>query len=650
MKTDIILHLALSAAFALPSGAYAAQYQLSSPDSKTVVTVSDDNGMPVYTLTYDGKEFLKSSPLGLKTNIGDYTSGLVMSATQAPESVRDTYSLPNIKKSLVEYNANRGVMTFSKDGKPVFDLIMQVSDNNVAMRYRLLPQGETLCCVVDSEATGFAMPDGTTTFLCPQSTPMTGFARTAPSYETNYTLDDTTGKNGWGVGYSFPCLFRNGDNGWMLISETGIAGNYCGSHLTGKDNGLYEIAYTQPGEQNGFGSTGASVALPGYTPWRTITVGETLAPIVETTIPFDVLAPLYEASKAYDYGKGVWSWIIKMDPSCNFDEQKNYIDFAAAMGYETVLVDALWDTQIGKEGIEELARYGKSKGVDLYLWYNSNGSWNDAPQGPRGIMNDIVNRRKAMAWMRDNGIRGIKVDFFAGDKQETLRLYHDILADANDYGILVIFHGCTLPRGWERMYPNYAASEAVLASENLHFSQGMCDAESRNACIHPFVRNAVGSMDFGGSALNRYYNANNNGGSERRTSDVFALATAVLFQSPVQHFALAPNNLEDAPAWAIDFMKNVPTTWDDVRFIDGYPGKYIVLARRHGDKWYVAGINGSGEEMTLDVALPSEMNVRNLTLYSDDSKRQGSVKAVKPGKKGTVKVTMPMDGGFVIID
>ncbi|MDE6394171.1 MAG: glycoside hydrolase family 97 N-terminal domain-containing protein, partial [Duncaniella sp.] len=250
MKTDIILHLALSATLALPLGAYAAQYQLTSPDSKTVVTVSDDNGLPVYTLAYDGKEFLKSSPLGLKTNIGDYTSGLVMSSSQAPESVRDAYSLPNIKKSSVEYNANRGVMTFSKDSKPVFDLIMQVSDNNVAMRYRLLPQGETLCCVIDSEATGFAMPDGTTTFLCPQSTPMTGFARTAPSYETNYTLDDTTGKNGWGVGYSFPCLFRNGDNGWMLISETGIAGNYCGAHLTGKDNGVYEIAYAQPGEQN----------------------------------------------------------------------------------------------------------------------------------------------------------------------------------------------------------------------------------------------------------------------------------------------------------------------------------------------------------------------------------------------------------------
>ncbi len=630
--------------------ANAESYTVQSPDGKTIVTVSDTDGKAQYEVTYEGKTFLLPSALGLKTNIGDFTSGLSIQKASGVKSVTDSYSLPNIKKSKIEYTANSEEFTFAKGGQPVFDLIMQVSDNNIAFRYRLLPQKETLCCVVDEEITGFKMPEGTTTFLCPQSGPMGGFARTSPSYETNYSLDDTIGKNGWGNGYTFPCLFKNGDNGWILVSETGIAGDYCGSHLSGKEDGEYSIAYAQPGEQNGFGSTGASIALPGYTPWRTITVGETLAPIVETTIPFDVVTPLYEPSKDYKYGKGSWSWIIKMDPSCNPEEQKRYIDFSAEMGWDTVLVDALWDTQIGYDGIEELAKYGKSKGVDLYLWYNSNGNWNDAPQGPRGIMNDIVKRRKAMAWMKENGIRGIKVDFFGGDKQETMRLYHDILADANDYGILVIFHGCTLPRGWDRMYPNYAASEAVLASENLHFSQGMCDAEAQNACIHPFVRNTVGSMDFGGSTLNKYYSHNNQpGGSERKTSDVFALATAVLFQSPVQHFAMAPNNLTDAPEWAVDFMKNVPTTWDEIRFIDGYPGKYVVMARRSGDNWYIAGINAEAQPQTLEIVLPEEMaNAETLCQYADDKNLTGSVKEIKAGKKGTVKVTIPTNGGVVI--
>ena len=628
---------------------HAGDYSVASPDGLTVLTVTCDGGNPRYSVAFDGKEFIAPSPLGLKTNIGDFTSGLEISSAGEVSKVNDTYSLPNIKKSKVDYEANRRELTFSRDGKKLFDVIFEVSDNNVGFRYRLHPQGETLCCLVESEATGFAMPEGTTTFLCPQSKPMGGFARTSPSYETPYTPDDAIGKNGWGEGYTFPCLFRNGDNGWILVSETGIAGDYCGSHLKGNPDGSYTIAYPQPGEMNGFGSTSAFVALPGLTPWRTITLGSTLAPIVETTVATDLVKPLYDASKKYEYGRGTWSWIIKMDPSCNFDEQKRYIDFAAAMGYESVLVDALWDTQIGYDKMEELAAYGKSKGVGLYLWYNSNGQWNDAPQGPRGIMNDIVKRRKEMAWMEKNGIRGIKVDFFGGDKQETMRLYHDILADANDHGILVIFHGCTLPRGWERMYPNYAASEAVLASENLHFSQGSCDAEAFNACIHPFVRNTVGSMDFGGSALNKYYNATNEAkGSRRVTSDVFALATAVLFQSPVQHFALAPNNLEDAPAWAIDFMKQIPTTWDETRFIDGYPGKYVLLARRHGAKWYIAGVNAGKETVKLDVELPESIRKAPLVCYSDDSKLNGSLRNCRADKKGKVKVTIPSEGGFVV--
>ncbi len=646
MKHNLII---CSLLMMTPVMSIAAEYSIASPDGKTVVEVNDNGGHPAYSVTFDGKPFILSSPLGLRTNLGDYTENLSLSSVTGINSIVDSYSLPNIKKSHVDYRANRQEFMFSRDDKRIFDVIFEVSDNNVAFRYRLHPQGETLCAIIESEATGFRMPDGTTTFLCPQSGPMGGFARTSPSYETPYTVDDTVGKNGWGEGYTFPCLFRNGDNGWTLVSETGIAGDYCGSHLAWNSDGHYSVAYPQQGEMNGWGSTSASVALPGLTPWRTVTVGNDLGAIVETTIPFDVVRPLYEPSKKYEYSRGTWSWIIKMDPSCNFDEQKRYIDFSAAMGYETVLVDALWDAQIGYDRIEELARYGKSKGVDLYLWYNSNGHWNDAPQGPRGVMNDIVKRRRDMAWMQKIGIRGIKVDFFAGDKQETMRLYHDILADANDYGLLVVFHGCTLPRGWERMYPNYAASEAVLASENLHFSQGSCDAEAFNACMHPFIRNTVGSMDFGGSALNKYYNANNEAkGSRRVTSDVFALATAVLFQSPVQHFALAPNNLDDAPDWAIEFMKNVPVTWDETRFIDGYPGKYVVMGRRHGDTWYIVGVNAGDEKQKLTVELPESMRRIPLTLYSDNDNLSGTKQDVRPDKNGKVKVLIPQNGGFVI--
>ena len=614
-----------------------------------VVTVSDVDGRPSYSVSYDNVLFLKPSPLGMIANIGDFSSGMSLEKNVSTNKIDETYELASIKQSKVRYVANEAVFSFTQQGKTIYDVIFRISNNDVAFKYKMYPQGEALSCVIRKEATGFAFPDGTTTFLCPQSKPMGGFARTSPSYETSYTADDVAGKNGWGEGYTFPCLFRNGDNGWVLVSETGVNGGYCASRLLGHKGGVYTIGFPQEGEANGNGTVSPGIALPGETPWRTITVGKTLAPIVETTVPFDVVKPLYPAKGEYTYGRGSWSWIIGMDGSTNYKEQLRYIDFSAAMGYQSVLVDALWDKQIGRDKIEELAKYGKDKGVALYLWYNSNGYWNDAPQTPRGIMDNAIARRKEMKWMQSIGIRGIKVDFFGGDKQMTMQLYEDILSDANEYGLLVIFHGCTLPRGWERMYPNFASSEAVLASENLHFSQGSCDHEAFNATLHPFIRNTVGSMDFGGSALNKYYNADNAPrGSRRVTSDVYALATAVLFQSPVQHFALAPNNLTDAPAWAIDFMKEVPTTWDEVRFIDGYPGKYVILARRHGDKWYIAGVNAQKETLKLKVNLPMFSNGEKVRLFSDDKALQGDVKQIEIGKKQELQLAIPCNGGVLI--
>ena len=634
--------------------AQATEKTFQSPDGKMAVTVNDDGGRPMYQVTLDGTTYIERSPLGVKMNFGDLSQGLTLKDCKT-STVKDEYSLKTIKQSHVSYEATEAVCQFTKDGKPALDVIFRVTGRDVAYRYKIYAQKkDMLSAVVESEARSFMLPNGTTTFLCPQVKPMGGFARTYPSYETSYTWDDQTGKNGWGQGYTFPCLFKT-TAGWVIISETGTDGNYVGCALQNDGGNKYSIAFPQASEMDGWGTPTAKVTLPALTPWRTMTIGTTLAPIVETTVANDLVQPKYKASKAYTYGKGSWSWIIRMDGSCNFKEQKEYIDFSAALGYRSVLVDALWDTQIGYDKVAELARYAKSKGVGLFLWYNSNGVWNDAPQGPRHKMDKSAARRKEMKWMQDNGILGIKVDFFGGDKQVMMQLYEDILTDANEFGLQVIFHGCTLPRGWERMYPNYVASEAVLASENLHFGQGACDAEAKNGCTHVFIRNTVASMDFGGSALNKRYSTSNNRGTYRRTSDVYALATAVLFQSSVQHFALAPNNLEDAPAWAIDFMKQVPTNWDEVRFIDGYPGKYAIIARRAGNTWYVAGINADKQPLKKTITLPMFAKDTQLTVYADDPKYAsdpnltGSVKTVKQNKKQQMTITIPENGGALIV-
>lgn len=629
------------------SGIIAAQMVIESPDKQLSVKIFLKEGSPNYSVIYKGKQMLIDSPLGLKTNVGDFTKNL--SFVRNKESIIDeVYNQDRIKTSEVYYRANELVCTYENPEKKEINIIFRVSNNNIAFRYSLPQFGETACCIIQKEASGFRFPEFTTTFLTPQATPMIGWKRTKPSYEEEYIPDQPIATpSKYGLGYTFPGLFHIGDNGWALVSETGVSSLYCASRLSeGTKDGLYSIAFPEKGENNGNGTPEPAIALPGETPWRTITVGDDLKPIVETTIPFDVVKPLYEPSVDYKFGRSTWSWIMWQDNSINYDDQIRYIDLAATLGYEYVLIDGLWDQQIGYERMPSLFKYAQSKGVDVFLWYNSNGYWSDAPQGAKQRMSNSIIRKKEMKWLKSLGVKGLKVDFFGGDKQETIKLYEDILSDANDYGLMIIFHGCTLPRGWERMYPNYVGSEAVLASENLIFSQHANDYEAYNACLHPFIRSTVGAMEFGPVLLNKRHNRENNGGSTRKTTDIFQLVTAVLFQNPVQMFAIAPNNLEEFPAFVIDYMKEVPTTWDETVFIDGYPGKYCILARRHGERWYVVGANAEKQVIKLKINLPM-LAGKKVTFYSDKKDRSPQMQQITIEKNGEITVSIQPEGGFI---
>lgn len=615
-----------------------------SPDGHLKAIVGCENGRAFYSVILDNDTIICKSVLGLQTSIGDFCKDLQLSNTSAATKVSETYTLKNAKKSNISYDANEITYTFSNNNnQKLFDVVMHVDNSNVAFKYVVYPQKDRLVCTVENELTSYVMPEGTTTFLCPQMTPQTGFARTAPSYETYYDFDAKMGSNGQGRGFTFPALFKINDKGWAMLSETNVGGNYCGSRIESNGTRSYTIAYPEITEFGGIGSSAPGLMLPSETPWRTITIGRTIKPIAETTIQWDLVRPQYEAKYDYKYGRSAWSWIIRMDSSCNYEEQKEYVDFAAAMGWEYLLIDAWWNNNIGYDRIAELSRYAQTKGVGLFLWYNSNGYWNDAPQGPRGKLDRMIERRKEMEWLQKTGIKGLKVDFVGSDKQQTMQLYEDILADANNYGLMIIFHGCTLQRGWERMYPNFISCEAVRASENLAFGQYDNDIEARCGTIHPILRNAVGNMDFGGSALNKHYSRDNVHGTTRKTSDVYALATAILFQTPIQNFALAPNNLTDAPEWAIEFMKKVPTSWDDVRYIDGYPGKYLIMARRSGEQWYYAAINAQQEPLNLTINLDLFEVGKELTVYCQNEK-----KLVKQNKKQNMKVCIPSNGGLLI--
>ena len=655
----LIMYVAFAATTIGSADAQDGKARLLSPDGMTFVEVNVENGSASYTAglrevtgkdTVDVPMILKS-PLGLKTNAVDLSSAFTSVKLKGnPASTSVDYTLRQGKYSQIHTAYTSMTVDLKKGDKQALTIDFRLFNNNIAFRYAIPQQGETAAIVVTEENTGFRLPADATAFICPQSDPMIGWKRTKPSYEEGYIWDEPITKpSNYGHGWTFPCLFHEGDKGWVLISETGVTSDYCGSHLSElTDGNLFTIAFPMQGENNGFGSTGAQMGLPNTTPWRTITLGKTLKPIVETTIPWDVVEPLYEPSEAYKGSRNTWSWIIWQDASINYNDQVAFIDLASNLGWEGCLIDGGWLTNIGREGMERLFAYCKQKNVRPWVWYNSNGGWNDAPQCAKNCMHNPIVRKQEMRWLQKHGVAGIKVDFFAGDKQETIRLYEAILSDANDYGIQVIFHGCTLPRGWERMYPNYISSEAVLASENLVFSQGFCDMETRHACLHPFVRNTVGSMEYGGTVLQKRLNRNNDGGSTRRTSDIFELATAIAFQSAAQNFALTPRNLTEQPECEIEFMKSVPTTWDETRFIDGFPGEYIVLARRHGDRWYIAAMNASKVEKKLQFTMP-ELAGKTVTLLHDgkDGMTPTSV-ALKVDKRGSIALKVKPQCAAVI--
>jgi len=628
-----------------------------SPDGKLQVAVMTEGGKARYSVDYDGKPFVTASALGFKADIGDFTQGLSVKDTRQSQVHRE-YDMAQAKRSHIVYNANQLDIDFTNAQGGKMTVTFQVSDNNVAFQYYIPRQknDNPKCAVIYNEATAFDFPETTTTFLCPQIGPMKGWERTKPSYEEEYTAEaPLTAKSQFQMGYTFPCLFHVGNQGWVLVGETGVSSSYCASRLSDYQPGTgYTLSFPHPGENNGMGSPYAGIPLPGKTPWRTITLGNTLAPIVETTIPYDVVEPLYQPTKPFSPGRYTWSWLLWQDESINYDDQVKFIDLASKMGFEYCLVDNWWDKNIGRERIAQLSKYAQAKGVKLMLWYNSNGFVNDAPQTPRDCMTTAYARDKEMRWLRDIGAAGIKVDFFGSDKQETMKLYEDILSDANRYGLQVVFHGCTIPRGWERMYPNYVSSEAVLASENLFFSQHHCDKEGFELTMHPFSRNALGAVDWGGIVMNRRMSKDNKSRNYRRTSDTFEMATGIILQTAVNCVAMQPNNLDELKDFEMDFLRELPTTWDETRFIDGYPTRYAVIARRHGNKWFVAGINGTNETMTLNLSLPM-LAGQTVSFYTDrkaakteNALPEPELRTLKVDKKGAARITMQPLGGFIL--
>ncbi|WP_308367959.1 MULTISPECIES: glycoside hydrolase family 97 catalytic domain-containing protein [unclassified Microbulbifer] len=616
------------------------QYSLHSPDGSLAVTLElNEAGRPLYRIERNDGVVLKPSQLGVVLDGVDLSSGLMMESAGAPTVISDDYTMLHGKRRQISYTANEQVFSFRNAGGAELQIAFRVSDDGVAFQYRFPGQSDKIK-VVEGELTSFAFPTGSKAWLQPMAEAQTGWANTNPSYEEHYQIGIDVGETSPSpAGWVFPALFHT-PGGWALISEAGMDGNYHASRLQAESSdGEYRIGYPMDAEVFTDGALKAQSTLPFHSPWRFIAIGE-LSTLVESTLGTDLAEPAVAEMDWVDPGLVTWSWALLKDASVNYQTQKVFIDYAAEMSWPYTLVDADWDRNIGYEKIAELADYAAQKNVRLLLWYNSSGDWNKTEYSPKGALLERDKRRAEFARLQKMGIAGVKIDFFAGDGQSMVAYYRELLEDAADFQLLVNFHGATLPRGLQRTFPNMMTSEAVHGFEMITFMQKSADLAAAHMAMLPFTRNAFDPMDFTPTAFSEIPNI------ERRTSNGFELALPVLFLSGLQHIAETDEGMAAVPEYVRDYMRAVPVSWDESRFVAGYPGKFAVVARRAGDTWYLAGINGEPEEQQLTMDL-SFIGARTGELITDgDNPRSFSRSEVETG--GAVSLNMLGLGGFVM--
>ena len=618
---------------------------IKSPNNQITVELKQENNLLGYKICNKGETVLEFSKLGLSLNKINFTSKLRIISSSPVKKISDDYEMTSGKKIHCIYNGNERIFKVSNKNGNILDIIFRVSNDGVAFRYNIKNSKQTNeVYYVKAEFTTFNFESSVKAWLHPREKAGTGWCRTQPSYEENYQQNVLVGTHSpYNEGWTFPSLFKT-KNSWILLSETDMPRNYCASHLSENViNGEYSLAFPDSIETLTGETATPNSTLDWTTPWRLIIIGNNLANIVESTLSTDLATNSKVGKCSFAVpGKASWSWALLNDTATIYPIQKEFIDYASQMKWAYCLIDGLWDSQIGYDKIKELTEYANKKNVGLWLWYNSAGKWNDTPQTPRYKLIDSVSRKKEFQLLHEIGIRGIKVDFFPGDGQSVMKYYQDILSDAAKYELMVNFHGATLPRGWKRTYPNLMTAEAVKGFEYRTFKQVDEDVAANHCCMLPFTRNVVAPMDFTPVCFSEIKNIN------RTTSNAFELALSVIFESGIQHFVEIPSGMKKVPEYVQNFLSEVPVAWDEVRFIDGYPGEYVVFARKKGDKWYIAGINGKKEPIILNIDISfikeNEMNI----ITDGQNNRSFSISKINTSQKRHIDIKINSNGGFVL--
>lgn len=612
-----------------------------SPDHHIQVAVwSGREGEIRYQVKHHETIVIDSSMLGMELADADMSHQLGFVAASDNRQVNDNYRMIYYKKSAVSYQANQRVLHYVNAKKAGIDIVFQVSNDAVAFKYVLTGKSPGMKQVL-KENTAFNFPAGTTTWLQPMQVARSGWESVNPAYEEHYRTavpveNVEANKTGW----VYPALFKVKDS-WVLLTEAAMDGNYCATRLLSSGTpGSFTVGFPDPKEVITGKGYLPQATLPFASPWRVITIGS-LETIITSTAGTDVARPAVIQNTSFvKPGKASWSWINSKDDFITYEEQLRYIDFAADMHWQYCLIDVDWDRKIGYERMQQLADYAKKKNVSLLLWYNSAGDWNTVKYTPKNLLLTHEGRMKEFARISKMGIKGVKIDFFAGDGQSVIQYYIDILKDAAANGLMVNFHGATLPRGWARTYPHLVTAEAVRGFENVTFGQGDADREAEICTMLPFTRNAFDPMDY--TPMNLYKVQSY---TQRKTSNAFQLALSVLFLSGIQHYAESPEGMAKVDPQVKTVLRELPSAWDDVKFLAGYPGKYVVLARRAGSKWYVAGINAQSGPQQVQVDLAAFGKTKGQLITEGNDAFSFNITNATSGQT----VEMKPSGGFLMI-
>jgi alpha-glucosidase len=525
------------------------QWELKSPNGNLEVKVIlDEKGTLAYQIEKEGSIFLEYSPLGINTSICDFSQGLIYKDLQT-SVIDETYQLVAGKKNLYINHANEMRLNFNKEGKDI-SVIFRAYDDGIAFRYDIPGEDEIK---IFSESTSFTVPRELLVNVWAQS-----FMK---CYE--YTYNQIMPEHMANGRFAFPLLFQVGKKGWMLVTEAGVYGEYCGCHVQGCSEypDRLQVAYAPDQEGPIIGNR------PFVTPWRVAIIGE-LQTIVNNSI-IENLNPSCELEDTswIKPGRAAWSWYTGKNQCCSdLDYQKKYVDFASEMGWEYSLIDAGWPHGLD---VAELVKYAYNKNVGIWLWVNS-----------KEMLEESGVRERLKKWS-EWGIKGVKIDFFDSDSQAKIRVYDMIARVAAEYKLMINYHGSTKTSGEQRRWPHIMTREGILGAEYLSgWSDVYIDGPTAaHNCTVPFTRNAIGPMDYTPVTFTK---------NRRVSTYAHQVALAVIFESHIQNFADSIEAYEECAAK--EFLKAVHTSWDDTILLEGYPGLYATIARKKDKEWYIGAI------------------------------------------------------------